>query len=104
MSSSRTLLARPPTDPGSFAAHAFRIAGRCVRAVVTALLHRRQVTSMLELDDRMLKDVGLVRADVLGALAGPMMTDPSMLLSLRAVDHRARQRQFEAYARRMTVG
>lgn len=76
---------------------------RTVVALFKALTHRRHVTELLELDDRMLKDIGLVRSDVLGALAGPLTHDPSIVLRLRSVDHRARQRAIQASARRVTV-
>lgn len=102
--SSSSILTLPPTCPGSFVQRAVGVAGRGFKAVARALAHRRQVGSMLELDDRMLKDIGLVRADVVGALAGPMTTDPSTLLCLRSLDNRSRQRAYEAYARRVRAG
>lgn len=84
--------------------------GRGVRHVLRAMValrnaaaNRRAVTEMLELDERMLKDIGLVRSDVLGALAGPLTYDPSTVLRLRSVDRRARQRAMEASTRRVTA-
>lgn len=78
-------------------------AGAAVRRLVIALVafwraraHRREVTSMLRLDDRMLKDIGLTRSDVMGALAEPLDVDPSIDLRLRSVDNRLRQRDREA--------
>lgn len=67
-------------------------AGRRVRAIATALRNRRAVNLLLELDDRMLKDVGLVRNDVVGVLETPLSRDPSVLLRWRAVEHRAERR------------
>ncbi len=71
------------TLPGSFALmeRAFRNLLRLVVALVKAVVNRREVTRMLELDDRALKDIGLVRSDVLGALAEPLTRDPSILPS-----------------------
>lgn len=60
-----------------------------VRAVLRAMAHRRQVMRLMELDDRCLKDIGLLRTDVIGALEEPPHRDPSTLLRLRAVKRRA---------------
>ena len=59
-----------------------RAAGVCQRVLdtVRGLRHRRELTQLLDLDDRMLKDIGLVRNEVLGALAAPLSCDPSGLL------------------------
>lgn len=83
----------PSAPQGSAAGRFVRRAAGIVVAVVRAIVHRREVTDLLHLDDRQLKDVGLVRGDVLGALAGPLSADPSIILRLRSVDHRARVRQ-----------
>lgn len=56
-----------------------------------ALVNRRQVVSLLEADDRMLKDIGLTRQDVAGALSAPIDHDPSQYL-LRARQERLRNR------------
>jgi uncharacterized protein YjiS (DUF1127 family) len=56
------------------------LAGIVVRAVsrtMTALKNRRQVTALAQLDDRALKDIGLLRTDVQAALATPLYRDPS---------------------------
>jgi len=57
-----------------------------------ALRNRRQVVRLCEFDDRMLKDIGLTRSEVHGALAAPLRTDPSTLLLVRRVERRARAR------------
>lgn len=62
-----------------------------VLALWRARAHRREVADLLRLDDRMLKDIGLVRGDVLGALAEPATADPSIPLRLRSVENRLRQ-------------
>lgn len=78
--------------------------GRALRFVVAfgkALMGRREVTQLLELDDRMLKDIGLSRSDVAGALASAWANDPSILLRLRSVERRALQRAREDAVRRV---
>lgn len=69
--------------------------GRVLRGLVgfvKALVGRREVSQLLELDERMLKDIGLSRSDVAGALAAPWVQDPSIILRLRSVERRALQR------------
>jgi|GEM_PF-3290946 len=51
---------------------------------------RRQVMGLLEADDRMLADIGLTRADVVGSLEAPMDVDPSHQL-IRARAERLRK-------------
>ncbi len=48
--------------------------------LVTALRHRREVKNLAEFDDRMLKDIGLMRSDVDSALAEPLFLNPSWVL------------------------
>lgn len=83
----------PPAPQGTAARRVIRRAAGIVIAVTRAIMHRREVTDLLHLDERQLKDIGLVRGDVLGALAGPLSADPSIILRLRSVDHRARVRE-----------
>jgi uncharacterized protein YjiS (DUF1127 family) len=61
-------------------------------AVLKALRHRREVLRLADLDDRALKDIGLLRADVEGALLEPLHKDPSKVLSVRRVERRDRPR------------
>lgn len=103
MSSPFASFTTAPSGPVAILARAVRHIVRGFAALVRAILHRREVTRMLELDDRSLKDIGLVRSDVLGALAEPLSHDPSILLRLRSVDNRARQRALQASARRVKV-
>ncbi|MBF9231786.1 DUF1127 domain-containing protein [Microvirga alba] len=66
--------------------------GSVVRAAVNlarALRHRREIMNLAEFDDRMLKDIGLVRSDVEGALAEPIVRNPSSVL-VRCVERRSR--------------
>lgn len=78
--------------------------GRVVVALVRAIAHRRDVKRLLELDDRELKDIGLLRGDVLGALSEPLGTDPSIVLRLRSVERRAHLRALQAGERRLAYG
>jgi uncharacterized protein YjiS (DUF1127 family) len=54
-----------------------------VTSLVKALMHRRAVMRLSELDERGLKDIGLVRSDVEGALASSWLSDPSSILAAR---------------------
>lgn len=81
---------------GSWGAAVVRRAGgsllRQSRRAIRALWHRRDVMRLMELDDRALKDIGLLRTDVVGALDQPLHRDPSTILLLRSMEHRARYR------------
>lgn len=57
---------------------------RPVKAVMKALIHRREVMRMGELDERSLKDIGLVRSDLDGALSVSWLSDPSLILAERS--------------------
>ena len=53
--------------------------------LVRALVHRREVMRLsAELDERGLKDLGLVRSDIDGALATSWLEDPSAVLAERS--------------------
>jgi uncharacterized protein YjiS (DUF1127 family) len=70
-----------------------RAAGEIARraaALLQALEHRREVRHLAELDERILKDIGLSRSDVDSALAEPLFRHPSVLL-VRSVERRSRQ-------------
>ena len=60
-----------------------------VAALFRASANRRAVMSLRAMDDRMLKDIGLTRADVDGALSQPLHKDPSRILMVRRVERRA---------------
>jgi uncharacterized protein YjiS (DUF1127 family) len=84
---------KPTASP--LAGRARLVAGRILRqamALVTALMHRREVSLLSDLDERALKDIGLTRSDVAAALAAPYHKDPSTILLVRGVDRRARSR------------
>jgi uncharacterized protein YjiS (DUF1127 family) len=57
-------------------------------ALWRAWRNRREVHRLTELDDRTLKDIGLLRSDVEGALLEPFHKDPSRALSVRREEHR----------------
>ncbi len=59
-------------------------AGKLVRT----LRNRNEVRQLAELDDRSLKDIGLTRSDVQGALAASLLSDPSLILGdIAGMDH-----------------
>ena len=82
-----TLLWRDVAGSGFFGASA-RLFGGLWRA----LRNRREVHRLADLDDRALKDIGLLRSDVEGALLEPFHKDPSRVLSVRRVERRGRSR------------
>ncbi|MGO4403226.1 DUF1127 domain-containing protein [Bosea sp. RAF48] len=55
-----------------------------IAQLVRALIRRRQVMRLAELDERGLKDIGLVRSDIAGALATSWYKDPSAVLQDRS--------------------
>jgi uncharacterized protein YjiS (DUF1127 family) len=65
---------------------------RRTKDIVRALRHRREVMRLTDLDDRALKDIGLLRGDVEGALLEPLHKDPSRVLSIRRAEPRPRAR------------
>ena len=74
MSATLPTIARPgvTTRPGGFS----RLLGACCDAIVGYLLRRAAVKSLSQLDDRALRDIGLVRSQIEAAAHG-FMTDPS---------------------------
>jgi uncharacterized protein YjiS (DUF1127 family) len=52
-----------------------------------ALKHRREIIQLADFDDHMLKDIGLTRSDVEGALAEPLIYNPSLVLVRSAERH-----------------
>lgn len=53
---------------------------------------RRALRTLIEADDRMLRDIGVTRDDVRWALDAPATQDPTTYLRLRAVSRRAAER------------
>lgn len=64
-----------------------------LRATWRAWRNRRQVARLLSFDDRSLRDIGLTRSDVTGALALRASEDPSRRLA-RTVRERRAARQW----------
>src|SRR5829696_5726879 len=63
------------------------------KAFAVALSHRRAVKRLCAWDDRKLKDIGLTRSDVVGALSEPLSRDPSAALAARLGRHRGGARR-----------
>jgi uncharacterized protein YjiS (DUF1127 family) len=59
-----------------------------VKAVIRAVRNRRQANALAGLDQRMLKDIGISRADLNDAFSSPFWEDPTSLLRERAIERR----------------
>jgi uncharacterized protein YjiS (DUF1127 family) len=57
-----------------------------VTRLARALKHRREVIALGAMDEWALKDIGLVRTDISGALASSYLADPSLVLASRNCD------------------
>jgi uncharacterized protein YjiS (DUF1127 family) len=55
--------------------------GKAAKRVVSALENRRQARALNEWDARSLKDIGLTRGDLQGALSLPLHRDPTEYLA-----------------------
>ena len=51
-----------------------------IRRIVVAIKHRRALTHLADLDDRMLADIGLRRSDLHTAGSAPLWLDPTSFL------------------------
>jgi uncharacterized protein YjiS (DUF1127 family) len=71
---------------------AFAVFGTMVvrvgRRLAGAWRHRHDATALASLDDRMLADIGLTRADLNDALAEPLWRDPTTVLARRRGERR----------------
>jgi uncharacterized protein YjiS (DUF1127 family) len=79
------------TLPSTFTLALVGIATRAVQGFVAAVKNRLEVRELYQLDDRALKDIGLMRADVDAALGLPLHLDPSRHLVDVAGDKRGRK-------------
>ena len=61
---------------------------RWIKAIAQARRHRRDAQTLAGLDRRMLRDIGLTRADVTDAFSSPFWEDPTALLRERALERR----------------
>ncbi|GLK73573.1 DUF1127 domain-containing protein [Ancylobacter dichloromethanicus] len=59
---------------------------------IKAVASRRHLAQLGEFDDRMLRDIGLTRADLRDASSGPLWQDPTAVLVVRSVERRAARR------------
>jgi len=66
--------------------HAVAALAMVVWPLVAAIKHRRVLTDLADLDDRMLADIGLTRTDLCDAYAEPLWREPTSLLARRAAD------------------
>lgn len=64
-------------------------AGALVRHAVILVRNRLDMHALAQFDERMLKDIGLTQSDVQGALNEPWHKDPSRMLRIKSVQHRA---------------
>lgn len=59
-----------------------------LKALVRARRNRRTAVALAGLDGRMLKDIGITRADVNDAFSSSFWEDPTLLLRERAIERR----------------
>lgn len=80
----------PAAHPAAAPARAVRAPvtiGSVLRTVWRAVSNRLAVRPLLEMDDRMLADIGLARGDVHDALSTGLIDDPSSRLATTAARH-----------------
>ncbi|MCA1998783.1 MAG: DUF1127 domain-containing protein [Hyphomicrobiales bacterium] len=78
--------------PGTLTALMIALA-KTANRVRTAMENRRAAKELLAWDNRALKDIGLTRSDVRGALQLPFNQDPTLVLSLIAAGGETRHRR-----------
>ncbi len=71
---------------------------RSLTNLAKALRHRREIRHLAELDERMLKDIGLTPSDVSSALLEPLLRNPSWVL-IRSAERRSRSEKVDHSAR-----
>jgi len=79
-----TIAAKSLTSVSAGAARVAVLGSRRVIRLARAINHRREVMYLAELDERGLKDIGLVRSDIAGALATSWLDDPTTVLAARS--------------------
>ena len=70
-------------------------AGRGLKRIAERIKNRRDAMRLVDLDDRMLADIGITRSDLRDAYSGAPWRDPSELLARRATERRVRGRRTE---------
>src|SRR6202008_4175858 len=77
---------------------------RWLKELAEARRHRREANVLIGLDQRMLADIGITRADVRDAFSEPFWDDPTTLLRERALErrlnHAVRRAEFDLGGRR----
>jgi uncharacterized protein YjiS (DUF1127 family) len=68
------------------------VAVRVARRMAEAWRHRRDAAALAALDDHMLADLGLTRADLNDALCEPLWRDPTIVLARRHSERRRLRR------------
>lgn len=71
---------------------------RSLTNLAKALRHRREIRHLAELDERMLKDIGLTPSDVSSALLEPLLRNPSWVL-IRSAERHSRSEKVDHSAR-----
>jgi uncharacterized protein YjiS (DUF1127 family) len=70
-------------------------AGRGLKRIAERIKNRRDAMRLVDLDDRMLADIGITRSDLRDAYSGAPWRDPSELLARPATERRVRRRRVE---------
>jgi uncharacterized protein YjiS (DUF1127 family) len=81
-------MATKAIEPGAGRAAVVRQTAGAARRGWQIWRNRMATRQLLALDDRILRDIGLSRFDVLAALSGPWWEDPMPLLHQRALERR----------------
>ena len=84
--------ASAPATPGRFFMRLASHAASTAASLWQAYLGRRAANQLLDLDDRMLRDMGVTRGDVRAAMTLPVRKDPSQYLFAVAEERRAAMR------------
>jgi uncharacterized protein YjiS (DUF1127 family) len=72
---------------------------RQLKALIRARRNRRAAGALAGLDRRMLKDIGITRADLNDAFSSPFWEDPTSLLRERAIERRMNRRMLRGVIR-----
>jgi uncharacterized protein YjiS (DUF1127 family) len=68
-------------------------AGRGLKRIAERIKNRRDAMRLVDLDDRMLADIGITRSDLRDAYSVAPWRDPSEILARRATERRVRRRR-----------